>query len=226
MEPEQIAVVAGRNAQLIRKSAGVTLAEVAKAATAYGLAWNTGRVGAFEAGRVSPTVPTLLAVTDILGGLTGTPITLADLFQGSGRVILTDNVTFELSKVRAVLAGAAVQSTASDRQQGQQDLTDLLDAAAQTLSDELTGLKRGATGNDIRRASRLAADFADADFKIVKSIGLSRLVGALAMSQLWGRSFVAERDNRSGAEANPQRKGRVARDLKAELERWRDGDDQ
>lgn len=58
-------------------------------------------------------------------------------------MIVTDNVTFELSKVRAVLAGAAVQSTASDRQQGQQELTDLLDAAAQTLSDELTGLKRG-----------------------------------------------------------------------------------
>jgi transcriptional regulator with XRE-family HTH domain len=224
VEPEQIAAVAGRNAQLIRKSAGVTLAEVAKAATVYGLAWTTGRVGAFESGRVSPTLPTLLAVTDILGGLTGTPITLSDLFQGSGRVVVTDNVTFELSKVRAVLSGQAVQSTASDRQQGQHELTELLTAAAQTLSDELTGLKRWATGDDVRAASRLAADFADADFKIVKSIGLSRLVGALAMSQLWGQTFVAERDSRSGAEANPQRKGRVARELKTELQRWRDGD--
>jgi transcriptional regulator with XRE-family HTH domain len=226
VEPEQIAAVAGRHAQSIRKSAGVTLAEVAKAASAYGLAWTTGRVGAFESGRVSPTLPTLLAVSDILGGLTGTPITLADLFQGSGRVVVTDNVTFELSKVRAVLAGRAVQSTAPDRQQGRQELTDVLTAAAQTLSDELTGLKRWATNDDVRTASRLAADFADADFKIVKSIGLSRLVGALAMSQLWGQTFVAERDSRSGPEANPQRKGRVARELKAELQRWRDGDDQ
>ena len=221
-----MSVVVGRNAQLLRKSAGLTLAEVAKAAKLYGLAWSTGRVGAFESGRVSPTLPTLLAVADILGGLAGTPVTLADLFQGSGRVVITDNVSFELSKVRAVLSGSNVQSTPPDRRHEQQELSELLATAAQGLSEELTGLRRSATNDDIRAASRLAADFADADFKISKSIGVSRLIGALAMSQLWGRTFVAERDHRSGPDANAQRKGRVARELKAELQGWLDGNNQ
>ena len=140
-------------------------------------------------------------------------------------MVITDNVTFELAKVRAVFGGLNVQSTGEDRR-GHQELTDLLTAATQTLSDELTGLKRWATNDDVRAASQLAAEFADADFKIAKSIGLSRLVAALAMSQLWGQTFVAERDNRSGPDANAQRKGRVARELKAELQRWLDGDDQ
>ena len=81
MEPESIAAVAGRNAQLIRKSAGLTLAEVAKAATTYGLAWTTGRVGAFESGRVSPTLPTLFGGRGHTGRPGWNAITLADLFQ-------------------------------------------------------------------------------------------------------------------------------------------------
>ena len=77
----------------------------------------------------------------------------------------------------------------------------------------------------MRAASQLAAEFADADFKIAKSIGLSRLVAALAMSQLWGQTFVAERDNRSGRMLTPNVRAE-SRELKAELQRWLDGDDQ
>ncbi len=33
--------------------------------------------------------------------------------------------------------------------------------------------------------------------------------------QLWGRAFSEERDNRAGPGANPQKRGRVARELQA-----------
>ena len=56
-------------------------------------------------------------------------------------MVITDNVTFELAKVRAVFGGLNVQSTGKTGAVA--ELTDLLTAATQTLSDELTGLKGG-----------------------------------------------------------------------------------
>ena len=56
-------------------------------------------------------------------------------------MVITDNVTFELAKVRAVFGGLNVQSRG--RPARSPELTDLLTAATQTLSDELTGLKGG-----------------------------------------------------------------------------------
>jgi hypothetical protein len=46
------------------------------------------------------------------------------------------------------------------------------------------------------------------------------------MQALWGRSFTDERDHRAGPDANPEKRGRVSRDLKSELhEAVNDGDD-
>jgi hypothetical protein len=39
-----------------------------------------------------------------------------------------------------------------------------------------------------------------------------------AWSAVWGRTFSEERDRRAGGEANAQKRGRVTREMKAELE--------
>jgi hypothetical protein len=39
------------------------------------------------------------------------------------------------------------------------------------------------------------------------------------MAELWGRTFVAERDRRAGPDVNAQRRGRISRQLKAELQK-------
>ncbi|OBC03020.1 hypothetical protein [Mycobacterium sp. 852002-40037_SCH5390672] len=49
---------------------------------------------------------------------------------------------------------------------------------------------------------------------------------AAEMLAQWGKSFSAKRDELAGPEANAQKKGRIARALKAELKAVLDGDDQ
>ncbi|MDT5370849.1 MAG: hypothetical protein QOC62_5280 [Mycobacterium sp.] len=58
----------------------------------------------------------------------------------------------------------------------------------------------------------------EADYRMAKSLGLDRDRAAFVMSRLWGRSFTAERDRRAGPDANPQKRGRIARELKAQLQ--------
>jgi hypothetical protein len=56
------------------------------------------------------------------------------------------------------------------------------------------------------------------------AIGQDRL--AVVSSRLWNRTFNEERDRRAGPDANQQKKGRVSRELRAELEKaLNDGND-
>jgi hypothetical protein len=51
-----------------------------------------------------------------------------------------------------------------------------------------------------------------------KRIGVEPFAGAAAMAKLWGKTFVARRDELAGLDANAQRRGRISRQLKAELQ--------
>ena len=57
----------------------------------------------------------------------------------------------------------------------------------------------------------------EADYRMAQSVGIAKEMAAAEMQALWGRSFTAERDHRAGPDANPQKRGRVSRELKAEL---------
>jgi hypothetical protein len=69
---------------------------------------------------------------------------------------------------------------------------------------------------DLRWKTRAA--FGESDVRMCKNIGVDNERGAAAMAATWGRTFAAERDDRSGPEAKPQKRGQVSRRLKAELE--------
>ncbi len=58
----------------------------------------------------------------------------------------------------------------------------------------------------------------EADYRMAKSLGLDLDRAAAEMGALWGKSFTAERDRRAGCDANPQKRGRISRELKAELQ--------
>ena len=72
---------------------------------------------------------------------------------------------------------------------------------------------------------RLLSDYGEPEQRLARDLGLDRERLAAEMAALWRRSFHAERDRRAGADANAQKKGRVARKLKAELKTVLDGDD-
>lgn len=59
----------------------------------------------------------------------------------------------------------------------------------------------------------------EADQRVCKQLGVDTATGAAAMVKLWGHVFSAERDRRAGPDANAQRRGIVARALKAELQK-------
>lgn len=57
----------------------------------------------------------------------------------------------------------------------------------------------------------------ESDHRLCRDLGVDRDTGVKAMVSLWGHTFSAERDRRAGEGANPQKRGIVARRLKAEL---------
>jgi transcriptional regulator with XRE-family HTH domain len=57
----------------------------------------------------------------------------------------------------------------------------------------------------------------EADHRMARSLGLDSDEAAIKMATLWGQSFTAERDRRAAAGANPQKRGRISRELKTEL---------
>ena len=192
----QVAQVIGGNARRMRLDAGVTLEQFAQAARLYGLPWTTGRVGDLEAGRVAPSVPTLYAVALALQDVTGQPVTLADLFAGSGDVQLNDKLTVDVSALADAMTGLPV----------------IEGGLEQTLRNLEHAISRR------KLASLLIEECRESDARLLRSIDVTPERGTAAMAQLWGRTFSAERDRRAGPDANAQRKGQVSRQLKTELE--------
>jgi hypothetical protein len=203
-----MAEVLGRNARALRKGVGATLEDVATAVGTYGLAWSTGSVGSLESGRtVGVNLENLFVVAAALGDVTGQPVTLAELFAGKGAVKV-DRLTVTLAKLRAWLSGEPVALTGR---------------ALSGMSETMLWITAGAietpdwAGISHELHVRVLRDFREADRRVCKAIGVELDDGAAAMAMLWKRTFTAERDRQAGPDANAQRRGRVARQLKAEL---------
>jgi hypothetical protein len=67
------------------------------------------------------------------------------------------------------------------------------------------------------RYRAILAEWSDSDARLARSLGIDRSTAAAAMAVTWGKTFVAHRDERAGPDANAQKRGRIARELKAEL---------
>ncbi|UPW02862.1 hypothetical protein M1C57_14235 [Rhodococcus pyridinivorans] len=98
-----IAEIVGRNAQRLRGERKIE--EIALAARTVGLKWNSGRVYELENGRVSPTLPTLLALCMALSDATKKPVSLVDLVYYSGPVQVNDRVMLDGSVLADALRG-------------------------------------------------------------------------------------------------------------------------
>lgn len=212
-----MAEVVGRNVQTLRRRRpGATLEDLASAARRYGLRWSTGSVGSFESGRtVGVNLENLLIVAAALGDVIGRPVTLAELFAGKGSVALSEDVTLPLAKLRAALSGTVMLPAAKTSG----DVTVSPAGAALTLTGgSASGVvtPKGA-GISPSQHLRVFNDFRETDERICKSLGVDPEVGAAVMAKRWKETFVARRDRLAGSGANAQKRGRVSRQLKAEL---------
>jgi hypothetical protein len=195
-----MAVVAGRNARTLRRGANVNLQHFAKALRPYGLEWSSGGLSYFESGRGAPTLPILLAVAGALTDVCEQPVTVSDLFAGTGQVQINDGST-SLSAVRAALAG--------------KPFTEVKLSAATTINWE--SLPDWARKIDPTLLARVRHDFLESDERMCKRIGVELDIGAALMAQLWQQTFTAQRDVLAGPHANQQHRGQIARQLQRQL---------
>lgn len=210
-----MAEAAGASARAIRQASDSTLAEVAKVAKSLGLPWSSGRVGDFESGRISPSLPTLLAVSATLSEIADVPVGLADLFGVDGAIRVNDEITLDAERLRNLLRGEPFQIVLGDTPNTQDFLFSGLDFAKLALPEELRNPFIG-----------VVMQFAEGDERLTRALGTDKLTASAAMAKLWGKTFVQQRDDLAGADANPQKKGIVARQLKSELRAEINGDDQ
>ena len=68
-------------------------------------------------------------------------------------------------------------------------------------------------------------DYGESEEYLARDLGLDRDRLTAEMSVLWGRAFHVERDELAGEGVTKQKRGRVARTLKAQLKAVLDGDD-
>jgi hypothetical protein len=228
--PPSVAEVVGRTAQSLRGERKLEL--VARAARGAGLNWGTGRIADLEAGRVSPTLPTLFLLCVAFSDLLDRPVGLADFLAGDGLVMLTAEATVKLPDLRAALAGQSI---------GIEPVGHLLDdpVAAEAMkrggievSDIRANVRKQLAANPhgpkmiSPRARKVRDSFLEADYRMAHGLGLEFGRAADVMHRLWGRSFSDERDRRGGPGANAQKRGRISRELKQELSKAvGDGDD-
>jgi transcriptional regulator with XRE-family HTH domain len=224
MDAPTLAAAVGSGARALRTAGGVTLSQVADAARFCGLPWSSGKVGDFESGRVSPSLPTYLAVASALSNVLDRPVALPDLLTGvTGRVAVSSRITMDADHLRAVLSGAAVDLAVDD-------LVGESDQIVSRVRDALT--RRESFPAAVRKVKMgvhlaVAHDFGDGDLRIARSLNIDPELAAAAMAAAWGRTFVQQRDLIAGPDATPQKKGRVSRQLKSELLAVVDnGDDQ
>lgn len=215
---------AGASARAIRQDAGATLAQVAKAAKGAGLPWSSGRVGDFESGRIAASLPTLIAVTGALTEVVrDRQIALADLFEVDGRILVNDAITLEAERLRDLLRGKPFELVVDDmpdRDSAVREVSDVLSSVTYDVRNLPPHLRHDGIPIGVFRR------FAEGDDRLARSLGADWLTAAAAMNKAWGKTFVERRDELAGPDANAQKKGIVARKLKAELRSVIDGDNQ
>ena len=215
-ETVDLATVMGRTARQLRGNA--TLDDVAKVARACGLNWGTGRISDLEHGKVSPTLPTMIAMALIYTELHGRPVTLGDLVGGDESISVTARISVTTEELRDYLSGDPVTAADQYRRETGAALQSVVSGDyRKDWPTRLQSVSKGAT-------LRMLGEIGEPEERLAREFGIDRSRLAAEMLALWRRSFSAERDFRAGATANAQKKGRVARALKADLKAVLDGD--
>lgn len=216
--PPSVAQVVGANAKRLRGE--VPGDRLAGAARRRGLNWGTGRIADLEAGRVSPTYPMLVALALALGDIREEPIKLSDLVVHDGFVSVTGDLVLEGGALARYVTDAPVEVLVRDMPTGQDELAEIRRLEAETL--ESVRIFRGVTEPIV---AHVLDGTGEAEDRAARALGVGDDVIAVASAHLWQQSLSDERDERAGRDASAQKRGRITRQLYAELKAVIDGDD-
>ncbi|MGH3635345.1 MAG: helix-turn-helix domain-containing protein [Mycobacterium sp.] len=213
---EPLAALVGRNLKRIRSDAGVTQDGLARCAREVGLRWTASAVGDFEAGRSAPTFATVLAIT----------LALQMASERAAKMRATHDLI--IAQLRGEKtphqAGPPTHVTLADLVGSERSiaLTDELDVPAAAVADVCRGrtwMEAGPEQTIDRPAGTLARHQGLTEHRLARRLGISPDRLAEASFRLWQNTFSEERDRRAGPDANQQKRGRVSRELRAELEK-------
>lgn len=226
-----LAVVVGHNCRRIRTAIGITQDELAVHAKNVGLRWNAAKAANFEAGRFAAPFATILAVTLALqsalqktferrGEIPDWGVTLADLLVGAGNVQLTEGCWVPAYQLEAVCRkGQAIGPAEVITADAPARVPIEASASAVVVGDH-------GIGTDLALAQFAATDPVSnvlkrsglAEHRLANRLGIAPNRLAAISLELWRSTFTEERDRRAGLGANQQKKGRISRELRAELE--------
>lgn len=221
-ESRPLAAVVGENVRRIRGDhTADALARTIR--QMFNVKWDTGRIAGLENGRASPTATTLFIVSQALTELTGADVPVADLVR-SPAFVEVGNTAIKADRIADALNGLVVELRLGDFADGAERAEQARQALL-NVTAEMRDLPGRLDDLPVEAVARVEAQTGEAEYRVAKSLGINinRLMWESAA--LWGDSFSVERDKRSGPSANAQRRGRVSRELKAELKAVLDGDD-
>ena len=212
---ETLAVVVGQNCKRIRNQIGITQDELARYARSCGLRWRASTVADFEGARSAPTFATVLTVSLALqnaaqtAAANGSDIlmeiaTLDRLVQFDGMIEINDDVALTADTVIALCRG---QTREGYRPPPGIETEDSLRFQRELWGDgALTSVKQV----QLRSGST--------EERLARQLHIERYRLAELSYLLWKSTFSEERDRRAGPSANQQKKGRITREMRAEIE--------
>ncbi len=214
-DSQPLAVVVGKNCKTIRKLIGITQDELARYARDCGLRWKASTVADFEGARSAPTFATVVSLSIALQNaaqvaaegrtdISMSAATLDELVKFDGMIRLNDDVALPADFVTAICRGQTRPGWTSP-------------PGAESVS--MLTLYRDIWGESaLTPPQRLLTRSGIAEERLARQLGIDQERLAGISYTLWQKTFSEERDCRAGPDANQQKKGRVSRDLRGELE--------
>lgn len=215
-----LTTVLATNARTLRGSARID--DVVRAARRYDADWNTSRIWSIEHGKTPVTLPTLIVLALALSDVHGRDFTLVDLVASNEKIALADGLTVSGDELAGFLRGRAV------RVDYEWFLAEAIRSAKATLKlrkDWPPRLQRQLEEITHGLFVEVWGDYGESEEYLARDLGLDRDRLTAEMCVLWGRAFHVERDELAGEGVTKQKRGRVARTLKAQLKAVLDGDD-
>lgn len=206
-------MVIGINAREYRVNCGLTLDQVSVAARGRGLKWSESRVADFEAGRVAPSLTTLLALALALNDAGCPQATLPGLVRYITPIQINDSLAlFDVDVVRLLSGQPAA---------GPEPVETDADDPALLLGWKQTPFERKVAQHyevDLAKVGRIAKSSGATEDRVRKSLGISTSLLTHLSAALWDKGFSQERDRRAGESANAQKRGRITREMQSELQ--------
>lgn len=207
----------------LREESNITTYELAECARRYGVRWTASSVSQIEAGKYKASIANVIVLCCAIGELVDSEIGAVDLFVHDNAARLTDRMAISNASLRKFLSGKPIsmddlQATPEYQQELDESFPLSLRKIAETLANYQDSDHPQVSLVLLLEVSKASTE---ADHRVARSMGLEPLTFASWCAHLWGQTFTAERDSRSGAEANAQKRGRVSRALKREIEEAR-----